>query len=195
MSRSLTLIASLIIPIAMSVIAIGIGMFHSETAEALQYKSDFVQGGEVWRLVTAHFVHLDWVHLLLNLGGLWLVWLIVGSSFSNDQWLLLIVLMGCAITFGLGLWAPEVSWYVGLSGLLYGMLAAGLVRQARRMRSLSVLLLVTILIKTAIDGLYVPLSVTTLTNHQIVVEAHVLGIAAGMMFSVVYRLVCPEKGR
>lgn len=181
------------IPVAITVIAIGIGMFQSDVATTLQYQSNFDQSGEVWRLLTAHVVHLDPMHLALNLGGLWLVWLIVGNVFNNDQWLLLVVLVGCAITLGLRFWFPDVTWYVGLSGLLYGLLVAGLVMQLTRRNLAAMVLLAVILIKTIIDRFYMPISFATLTEYKVVVDAHIIGIGAGLILSGCFRLLCRTR--
>jgi len=35
----------------------------------LRYERAAIAGGEVWRLVSCHFVHLGWAHCLLNVGG------------------------------------------------------------------------------------------------------------------------------
>ena len=169
------------IPATMSVIALIVAVFQPEASSFLQYRNDFHQSGEVWRLVSAHFVHLDWSHLLLNLSGLWLLWSLVGRALNTDQWLLLIVLLSVSITVGLKVVAKEVDWYVGLSGLLYGMLSLGLVVKISEFKSPLTLVLALVLLKAAQDSLYGPLTLMAMTDQRVVADAHtfgVLGVAA-----------------
>ena len=37
--------------------------------DLLAYDRAGLGAGQVWRLLTAHFVHLGWTHMLLNLAG------------------------------------------------------------------------------------------------------------------------------
>lgn len=93
----------------------------------LQFSSALIEQGQWWRLYTAHFVHLNLHHGLMNVLGFWaccyffhdvyrwphfLVWLLVGP------WVV-----------GLAMWWLDASipHYVGLSGLLYGWLMLAIV--------------------------------------------------------------------
>lgn len=79
--------------------------------------------GQLWRLVTGHFVHLGGVHLALNLVGVLL--LVVGFWAPGQPPIgkTMIALLGLmlGVSFGLMLGSPEVDWYVGLSGILHGL--------------------------------------------------------------------------
>ena len=57
------------------------------TREALAYERTALGSGELWRLVSGHFVHLGWSHMALNLAGLALVAWLVGHVFTWRQWL------------------------------------------------------------------------------------------------------------
>ena len=108
--------------------------------EALAYDRDAVQAGQLWRLLTGHFVYLGWTHLALNLAGLALVAWIVGHAFGWFRWVLITLASIAAIDAGFWFRDLQLDWYVGLSGLLNGILAAGLlVGIARRERESMVL--------------------------------------------------------
>ncbi|WP_083329187.1 rhombosortase [Marinobacter salinus] len=179
----------------MSAIAFIVAVFLPETSSFLQYQHDFAQSGEVWRLVSAHFVHLDWPHFLLNLLGLWLLWLLVGKAFNMDQWLLLIVLLSVSITMGLRIWSPEVDWYVGLSGLLYGMLAIGLVMRIQNLKSPLTFLFFLVLLKAFLDSFFGPLTLIDLTEHRVVSDAHVYGIVSGTGFGLIGRIMLFQRNK
>lgn len=97
------------------------------TRESLQWTRSGVQQGEWWRLVTAHIVHLDFFHALLN--ALVLIFLaeLFGCAFSLAR-------HGCNALIGILfidaglLWLGNLEWYVGLSGLLHTFAAASIVR-------------------------------------------------------------------
>lgn len=97
------------------------------TRTSLRYDRAAVLGGEAWRLVTAHLVHFDVAHLAWNLLGLALVAWLFARDFDLRGWLLILAASTLAIDAGFLVFMPELSWYVGFSGVLHGAMAAGLV--------------------------------------------------------------------
>jgi rhomboid family GlyGly-CTERM serine protease len=93
--------------------------------EALRYDRAAIRSGELWRLVTGHFVHLGWPHLALNLAGLVLGTWLFGRDRSPRQWL--VATLVSALATGIGLWwfSPTIEWCVGLSGVLHGLMVVG----------------------------------------------------------------------
>ncbi len=92
---------------------------------ALRYERLALHGGEWWRLISAHWVHLGARHLWLDSAGLALLWALYARELRPGHWGL--VLIGATAAIDAGLWwaQPQVQWYVGLSGLLHGAWAAG----------------------------------------------------------------------
>ena len=99
---------------------------------ALQYDRTAIAGGEWWRLLTAHVVHLGLLHAALNIAGLAFIWALFAREYSAGRWALLILASIAAIDAGLWLREPDIEWYVGASGVLHGALAAGAVARIRR---------------------------------------------------------------
>lgn len=91
----------------------------------LRYEREAVLQGEYWRLLTGHLVHGSWLHLGLNCAGLALVAALFPDHYSTRQWLLIGLLSLVTIDVGFVFWEPQLTWYVGLSGVLHGALAAG----------------------------------------------------------------------
>jgi rhomboid family GlyGly-CTERM serine protease len=99
---------------------------------ALRYDRAGLEAGELWRLVTAHIVHLDLEHAALNVLGLVMMWALFARDFTLRQWLLVLGASLVAIDLGLWVFDPEVRWYVGSSGVLHGVMAAGTLAHLRR---------------------------------------------------------------
>lgn len=93
----------------------------------LRYEREAIAQGEYWRLVTGHLVHGSWPHLFMNAMGLALIAGLFPDHYSLRQWLLIGLLSLVVIDAGFVLWEPQLQWYVGLSGVLHGALAAGAV--------------------------------------------------------------------
>ena len=100
--------------------------------EALRYDRAGLAQGEWWRFVTGHFVHLDADHTLVNIFGLVLMWALFARDYSPLRWAAIYLAAMLAISAGLWLLRPDISWYVGASGALHGVMAAGTLAHLRR---------------------------------------------------------------
>lgn len=144
--------------------------------------------GEIWRLLTAHFVHLGLSHALLNIAGLGLIWYLVGTVFGRVAWV--IIAISCAITVDLGLWLlePELTWYVGLSGVLHGLLAAGLIGTLPSRRFEVWALAAILIIKISYEQLAGPMPGSeTTSGGPVVVGAHLYGAVGGIISGIICR--------
>src|SRR5579862_2980136 len=92
---------------------------------ALRYDRDALAAGQWWRLLSAHLIHLGFQHALLDLAGLALLWALFAADYSWGAWLLILGLCVLGIDAGLWLLSSTTLWYVGSSGVLHGVLAAG----------------------------------------------------------------------
>lgn len=150
--------------------------------DALAYDRDGLGNGELWRLVTGHFVHLGWSHLLLNLLGLALVCWLVGRAFSALRWLYIGIVVIAVIDAGFWFLYPELDWYVGLSGFEHGLLAAGLlVGIANRDRE-AIILALFVLAKLGWEQIVGPLPGSESTSGgAVIVDAHLYGALGGIL--------------
>lgn len=97
----------------------------------LEYQRTAVLHGQVWRLLTGNLVHLGWSHLARDIAGLLLIWALFGRSMSERTWLCVLTVSALATGVGLLTLSPQVEWYVGISGVLFGMFCAGALLDAR----------------------------------------------------------------
>lgn len=90
-----------------------------------------IAGGDYWLLLSGNIVHLNWMHWALNMAGLTIGIFFFGSYGSVFHWLFVIFISAVFVGVGLYLFNPEVITYVGLSGVLHGLLIYGGVREIR----------------------------------------------------------------
>jgi rhomboid family GlyGly-CTERM serine protease len=154
-----------------------------QTTLALRYERVAVLHGQYWRLLTAHLVHGSVRHVLLNLAGLGLIATLFGRDFRPRQWILIWVLSAVAIDVGFVWFEPQLEWYVGLSGVLHGMLAAGAVMWWRSEPKPLAIALSTILVGKLVweqtQGA-LPLS----GDLPVVVNAHLYGAMGGLVAGI-----------
>jgi rhomboid family GlyGly-CTERM serine protease len=153
-----------------------------------------LEGGEYWRLVTGHFVHLGWSHLALNLAGLALITWITGSAYSPLHWLIIAVLTIATIDAGFWYLYTNLDWYVGLSGLLHGLLIAGLVAGVRARDREALVLGVLVAAKLAWEQVVGPLPGSESTSGgAVIIDAHLYGAIGGLLGALVlWRRVGPK---
>ena len=94
-------------------------------SQLLRYDRSAIAAGGWWRLLTAHIVHLDVHHLILNELGLVLMWSLFADDYDAVEWCAIVLAGALAISCGLWWLSPRVSWYVGASGVLHSVMAAG----------------------------------------------------------------------
>jgi rhomboid family GlyGly-CTERM serine protease len=156
---------------------------------ALRFDRAAIIGGDFWRLLTGHLVHLGWAHLILNVLGLMLVWLLCGRAFSPRAWCLVMLMVLAGIDFGLWFLDPALEWYVGLSGLLHGMLMAGILALLFAGSREALVLGLVVAGKILWEQLSGPLPGSEgLAGAAVVVNAHLYGALAGIAAAMVVRV-------
>jgi len=161
--------------------ALAVAAAGDDGAAALRYSRAAIADGEWWRLVTGHLVHLGPGHLLLNLAGLALVGWLTGREYGAALWWVIIVASAAAIAAALYVLQPGVAWYVGLSGVLHGLLAGGLVPAVRDRDPAAVILAALLAGKLIWEALAGPLPGAEQTaGGPVLVEAHRYGALGGV---------------
>jgi rhomboid family GlyGly-CTERM serine protease len=150
--------------------------------ELLRYDRDAIAGGEIWRLVSGHFVHLGLSHWLYNGVGLTLIWILVGQFLRAGQWLLVTCVSILCIDAGFWFLEPQLQWYVGLSGMQHGFLVAGIVAGYRRRRVEMAVLGAIIFGKLAYEQLLGPIPGSEFSSGgAVVTAAHLYGAIGGLI--------------
>ena len=176
------------VPLGIAIVSAAIALFGAEAHYGLRYDRFAIEGGAFWRLITGHFVHLGTQHLVLNLAGLVLVWLLVGRQYTMRQWGLVILISLVIINFGFWYLDPALEWYVGLSGLLHGLLVAGALTSYRDMPVEALVILATVSAKVIYEQMVGPMPGSESTaGGDVVVNAHLYGAIGGLLSGLIVR--------
>jgi rhomboid family GlyGly-CTERM serine protease len=145
----------------------------------LRYDRGGLATGQWWRLLTAHVVHLDLEHAALNSLGLILMWALFARDYKPRQWLLIVLAAIAAIDAGLWLRDSTVAWYVGSSGALHGVMAAGTLAHLRRRDIDGWILAVFIALKLSYEQWTGALPFAD-GGADVIVDAHLYGALGGL---------------
>ncbi len=144
----------------------------------LRYDRAALEAGQWWRLLSGHWVHLSLRHAVLNALGLALMWALFARDYSPLQWLWIVLGAILAIDAGLWLWDSTLQWYVGSSGVLHGVMAAGTLAHLKRREPDGWLLLAFLAGKLAYEHLVGPLPFSG--TADVVIDAHLFGVIGGV---------------
>jgi rhomboid family GlyGly-CTERM serine protease len=157
-------------------------LMYGEASTSLIYDRTAIAQGEIWRLLTGHFVHCDQAHLLWNLLPLALI---SGLLEQRVSWrrVSAVTLVSCLGVSG-WLWfaRPQLLLYCGLSGMLNGLLVVllAMLWQENRHPVLPLIGLVAVLKiifeTTTQEAIFTHLSWAGFP------EAHGAGLVSGVLF-------------
>ncbi|MDH5230014.1 MAG: rhombosortase [Gammaproteobacteria bacterium] len=157
--------------------------------ELLLYDRYSIEHGEYWRLFSAHLVHLSWNHTLMNLAGLFFVFLFFSANLSALSWWTLLVCSCLGISAVMYFYYPQVNAYVGLSGVLHSLFISGALMHWARQRFESVAVLLFFTFKIIWEQIKGPMPGSeSMAGGPVLTEAHMVGALIGLLFGTVLML-------
>lgn len=173
-----------ILPIIfISLISLTAYLFEASLIQDLVYHRDAISDGEFYRFLSGHFFHTNLNHLLLNLAGLLLLWSLHGQYYRWPQYPIFFITNSLIVSFGLYFFSPELSQYVGLSGVLHGYFLWGALQDIKHKLKSGYLLLAGIVVKIAHEQVYgASDDISQLINANVAIDAHLWGAIAGALF-------------
>ncbi len=168
-----------------------------ESSSQLRYQRSDILLGEWWRLFSGQLSHLGLNHLLLNLGGMLLFWLLFFRTTSSTIWLLVMVLS--MTTTGLGLlWlSPNIEWYLGFSGVLHALFFSALLFELRVVRQPTTIPLLLLLLAKLGWEQFVGATPGSaeLIGGAVVIDAHLYGAVSGILIGALLpaRYIRPSR--
>ena len=164
-------------------VLIVITLFQGEQVLSdLQYQRLAIFDGQLYRVITAHFVHTNVYHGLLNLCGLILIGVLSSNHMLPRDWWLGMSISILVVSAGLLVFNAEVQWYRGMSGVLHGIVVL-LVLKARQLAGfIRVLLLLALGIKILLEqgqsGFWAN---EQLLGAPVITVAHLYGVVGGVV--------------
>jgi rhomboid family GlyGly-CTERM serine protease len=175
-------------PLGIAVLCIALAFGSDGARELFRYDRAALAEFELWRLATAHLIHLSAGHTALNVIALAIIAFLFDSVLDSLDWIVAASMSALAIDLGLYAGSPEVAWYVGLSGALHGIMVAGALALAVARSRFGAILLLIVVAKIAWENIAGPLPFSEATSGgPVVTEAHLYGAVGGAVaFAALY---------
>lgn len=143
----------------------------------------FLQGEHWWQLWSSQLVHHDWPHLLLNVLGLGVCWaLFIDHQMGWRPWLgLPFIMLGSSLAQIY--FDPQVRFYAGFSGTLYGVFAFCALTDVLHKRWLGALILTGVAGKVVYDSVFLP------ELSGLAFAAHGGGVATGLVLAFLCKIL------
>ncbi|WP_346838299.1 rhombosortase [Microbulbifer sp. SAOS-129_SWC] len=148
----------------------------------LIYDRALIAQGQWWRLLSGHLTHSGTAHFLLNSAGLALLWVLHRSHYrpANFFGVVALIALGCGL--GLYWFSPATQLYLGLSGVLHGLVIWGGYRDIASGWRTGYLLVAGTWAKVAWEQLVGASDATArLIGVPVATDAHLWGAATGSL--------------
>jgi rhomboid family GlyGly-CTERM serine protease len=177
-----------LVPLLIGALCLALWLGGDAARDWGRYDRSGLEAGQLWRLLTGHLVHLGWGHLWPNLLALLLIGGLVEEFLEPLEWFAVVIVAALGIDAGLYALNPDVRWYVGLSGVLHGVVACGALMMLRsgRLRMGAVLAL-GVAAKLAFEQIRGPVPFTQASvGGAVIVAAHLYGAVSGALAAVAF---------
>lgn len=164
-------------------------------AGGLVFDRAAIAGGDLWGLATGHLVHADPVHLIANVGALFVLGTILESvlRLRTPVFWAIVGLAMAVIDIALWVWLPTLDSYCGFSGVLNGFFIVAVYGLWREygdslLRWVAIGGLGKIALETWGGAALFPLS-----SLPSVTEAHFAGFVGGLVLCIAFDISASTK--
>lgn len=164
-----------------------------DLAQALRYERMDIFAGQAWRLFSAHLVHLGWAHFSLNIAAFVLIWFLFWREWQQPIWFLMFVFISLGTSLGLLIFQPTLDWSVGLSGVLHGLFAAGVIGALNRGNKPALIMLAVLVGKLIWEQVSAMPGSEAWIGGSVITPAHLYGAIAGTIIALF--ILCLKKVR
>ncbi len=169
-------------PLVALILAVVVHFLPSDLYELCIYHRQQIEQGQWWRIISGHFAHTNLNHLLLNLAGLVMLWALHGDHYQHRSFSLVFLISAVTCSLGIYLWTPEMTQYVGLSGVLHGVFVWGAIKDIEKGWRSGYLLLIGVWAKIAWEQVSgASADVEQLINAKVAIDAHLFGALGGVV--------------
>ena len=143
--------------------------------------------GSWWQWISGHFMHSNFIHYFMNMIGLGLLWMLHGEYASVKSFTLNYLIIAFGVSLGIYFFSPQLMWYVGMSAVLHGLFAWGVVIDIYFKRKTGYLLLLGLIIKLCDEHLFSSSSyMADLIEVDVAVDAHLFGAVIGLILGIIW---------
>jgi rhomboid family GlyGly-CTERM serine protease len=138
-----------------------------------------------WQWVTAHFVHTNFVHYAFNMIGLALLWFLHGEYATNRGYIVNFLLISVGISLCILVFSPDLGSYVGMSGVLHGIFAWGVIIDISKKRKSGYLLMIGLIVKLADEQWFSSSTfMADMIGVNVAIDAHLYGAIIGLLVGI-----------
>lgn len=160
------------------------GTVVNYTGGWFEMRSDFVQQGQLWRLVTAQYLHLNFFHILLNMMGLHFLGRPLEEQWSLRRFIGVYTFCGIAGNIFYTFIVAPTTPGVGASGSIYGLLGIAAVKFPHAVILVSFLFPIRIRTAAVLIGLISFASIQFQTKNFGGEACHLAGLLFGVWWAM-----------
>ena len=166
----------------------------AENITVLDYNRESIINGEYWRLISGNFNHTNIYHLLLNLGALAVIGGLHYRYYNSAAYTGLILVLSIGVGVGILWLSPSTQLYVGLSGILHGIIIVGAIIDVTKKYYSGYVLIIGTIIKVINEQLFnSPVAMSQLIEAKVLTEAHLYGLVTGLIIAPLFVYLNKKK--
>lgn len=178
----------------LAAVAIILFVLPQPVQQYLEYNRAAIADGQLWRLLSGHLLHSNSYHLLMNMAGLMVMMLIHGALAQRLALWWQYLIFSAVISVALWFFSPQIQLYVGLSGVLHGLLCFGAVLDIRQGYRSGYLILVGVAAKIITEQYFGPdADLSAKIAAEVAIDAHLYGAIAGIVTGVICFTRTPRR--
>lgn len=179
---------SIIMTLSLSVLMFVFWLLGETMETTLEFSRTAITQGEYGRIFTGNFVHYGFAHLIMNLAAFILVGFSLLRDFSVKNYVALFIVCALFVGWGILLRNPDLFFYRGLSGILHGLIVAGLLLNKFRNPWFSYLCLGLVFAKIIHEhqANFHENQLQELLPVMVAVDSHLYGAIAGLCYSAIW---------
>ncbi|WP_394174636.1 rhombosortase [Thalassotalea litorea] len=174
-------------PFIVLLISVSVFLLPETISQSLIYDRDDIADGQFWRLLTGHFDHTNLNHMLLNLAGLIMLWALHGDHYRHGLFIAVFLMSAITCSLGIYIFDPDMTRYVGLSGVLHGIFVFGAIADIKQQDKTGYLLLLGVTGKIIYEQFAgASADMVELIGSDVAIDAHLFGAIGGLLAGLVW---------